>query len=85
MGKALHNFLNPSLNHDIRTILAEELATYVRRMSRIRVVATVILTAMAGFAVFLLLLPVESRPFTILGAVKVRGKQKAVKVFTLTR
>lgn len=96
MVKKLTGFFNPNLDHDIRTILSEELHTYVRRMSSVRVAATIILTAMsvyasfvlfwgahasipanpfpqvaacfavAGFAVFVLLLPVEEKPFTIL-------------------
>lgn len=52
MLRGISAFFNPALDQDIRTILAEELATYVRRMSRIRVMATVILTIMALYAGF---------------------------------
>ena len=50
----IRQFLNPTLDHDIRTILAEELSTYIRRMSRIRVIATLLLAAMALYAGFAL-------------------------------
>jgi adenylate cyclase len=54
MWQSIRGFFNPVLDHDIRTILAEELATYIRRMSRIRVLATILLTAMSLYASFVL-------------------------------
>lgn len=54
MLQALRTFFNPALDQDIRTILDEELSTFVRRMSRIRLVATLVLAVMACYAGFIL-------------------------------
>lgn len=71
MISRLRAFFNPALDHDIRTILAEELLTFVRRMSRIRLGATVILTLMAIYAGFVLKQKdwLDSLPVLILYAV----------------
>lgn len=54
MVQKIAGFFNPNLDHDIRTILAEELQTYVRRMSSVRVAATILLTGMSLYASFVL-------------------------------
>lgn len=54
MLQSIRAFFNPALDHDIRTILSEELLTFVRRMSRIRLAATFVLAVMAVYAGFVL-------------------------------
>lgn len=54
MALRIAGFFNPNLDHDIRNILAEELETYVRRMSSVRMAATILLTAMSLYASFVL-------------------------------